>query len=147
MRDPAIRNPEKPFVVVKEWPGGRKIAKLYGLESEAYRDLSWQVESLGDGMRLYLVCTDPVDRVIESWRGGDCSRCKRPKPDCDCCKRCELCLALPENCDCILADFEAIYVSVFQEILFEWQTEVEETLGLPHGTVSGCTGCWSCMSH
>jgi len=42
---------------------------------------------------------------------------------------------------------DAIYVAVFQEILFEWQTEVEETLGLPHGTVSGCTGCWSCKSH
>jgi hypothetical protein len=102
MIDPAIRNPERPFVVVKEWPGGRKTARLYGRESEAYRDLSWQVECLGDGIKLYLVCTEPVDRVIEVWRGGDCPNCKRRKTACDCCSRCEICFSLPEDCDCDL---------------------------------------------
>lgn len=79
-------DPARPFVVVREWPGGRKLARLFPTEDEARNRAIKDARHACMGMTIHLACSGSPNeppRVIQQWKGGYCPHCGNPD-ECHC---------------------------------------------------------------
>lgn len=62
-------DPEKPYVTILQWPGGRKHGREFATEDAALaRARKLQRLHSGPGWRVYVVYTAQPRRVIHSWQ-------------------------------------------------------------------------------
>lgn len=77
-------DPARPFVVVKEWPGGRKEARQFSDEWEASRRAMVQAGRACRGTTIHLCYSGEPQRVIQQWKGGHCPGCGMADENCLC---------------------------------------------------------------
>lgn len=81
-------DPLRPFVVIKQYPGGRKEARQFATEEEAQRRALRTLRGTPRGGKVHLVYSGDPMRVIQQWDGGNCADCGMPDPDCLCEEAC-----------------------------------------------------------
>lgn len=64
---------KKPYIALRQWPGGRKLAKEFATEEEAERAaLRWANQyEWCPGMVVSLCYTGDPPRLIQQWHGID----------------------------------------------------------------------------
>lgn len=93
-------DPARPFVVVKEWPGGRKEARQFSDEWEASRRAMVQAGRACRGTTIHLCYSGEPQRVIQQWKGGHCPGCGIADEYCSCEHGCEGCGDDSRVCGC-----------------------------------------------
>lgn len=93
-------DPKRPFVVVKQYPGGRKEARQFATESEAHARALKTLRTTPRGGKVHLVCSGDPMRVIQQWDGGNCAGCGMDDEACFCDNSCNGCGDDKRVCGC-----------------------------------------------
>lgn len=93
-------DPKRPFVVVKEWPGGRKEGRQFASEEEATLRAVRQARNACRGTTIHLCYSGEPKCVIQQWQGGHCPGCGMADEECFCDQPCDGCGDDSRVCGC-----------------------------------------------